>query len=773
MAILKFEQIGADDVNVGGKAWGLARLHQQNFPVPSGMVVTGGLVDGDWDKIVDWWAALGRRPLAVRSSGGAEDSKTTSFAGQNKSFLNIDTEPSLRKAIDDCFASAQRDASLAYRQFFSEAAGKAAPGMNVVLQEMVTPKFSGVFFSRDPRDRQGQWLLEVVPGLGEDLVSGKVTPGKVFADGKYENLAQGFSLEKARDVAETGLKIAERMHYDADVEWAIDSNDRLFVLQTRPITTDADSRNAMIDAELQRLLAKYPAETAWDGQTFAEWSGFPSYFTFSIWKNAFSPHHAFGNALRQLGYESFSDAPYSPKDSLLERVFGRAFINMDRLSDLYYGPIPYRIKLNPRPQTVFDWRKLNWTVFKHTPQALKSMIRVSWNLSSNRKTWLDMCSAELNRFGLVASAPLSQEKYKDYSPAELKGIVASESWRFSKEYLHWPLVLVILMESTVQRLNILMKSVLGAEKASKTVRDWMGRGLHTVTASMREEYQQALENPGKRDEFLAKFGHRGPGEMDLANPRWIELGAAAFRGGKLKNLNRTPAELSVEMEIAKLNTYKQAVILEEWNLLKRMVELRELWKMELLKPYAGIRFALNELGTRLGIGQAIHWLRLSEIESLTNGLSPEIEKSVASRKQRFAAFREYYFPPLVTLAKIRGIVNGESPAVNSHSLEGEPLSSGVVHGVVRVVTDASQTDTDSWPENTILVAESTDPGWTPLFVKARAIIVQNGGVLSHSAIVAREMGIPAVGGIKGCHKMFKDGDLLWVDGNLGRVLHES
>ena len=94
---------------------------------------------------------------------------------------------------------------------------------------------------------------------------------------------------------------------------------------------------------------------------------------------------------------------------------------------------------------------------------------------------------------------------------------------------------------------------------------------------------------------------------------------------------------------------------------------------------------------------------------------------------------------------------------------------------MRVVSDPDLVNTDDWPQNVVLVAESTDPGWTGLFLKSSAIIVEKGGVLSHCAIVAREMNLPAVSEVKQCHLRYKDGDQIWVDGNNGRIstFHES
>jgi phosphohistidine swiveling domain-containing protein len=106
-------------------------------------------------------------------------------------------------------------------------------------------------------------------------------------------------------------------------------------------------------------------------------------------------------------------------------------------------------------------------------------------------------------------------------------------------------------------------------------------------------------------------------------------------------------------------------------------------------------------------------------------------------------------------------------------MDGQALSPGLVFGEVVVVDDPSTVDPSKWPENAILVAEATDPGWTPLFSHARGVVVDKGGVLSHCAIVAREMSIPAVSGIRQCHRILKTGSKIWLDGNNGRVSLES
>jgi len=92
---------------------------------------------------------------------------------------------------------------------------------------------------------------------------------------------------------------------------------------------------------------------------------------------------------------------------------------------------------------------------------------------------------------------------------------------------------------------------------------------------------------------------------------------------------------------------------------------------------------------------------------------------------------------------------------------------GVARGAARVVRHPHESDHFKWGE--VLVAPSTDPGWTPLFLRASAIVMETGGYLSHGAIVAREFGIPAVVNIPGVLREIADGDVLTVDGDSGRL----
>lgn len=783
MKFIEFKDITEDHKYLGGKAYKLGLLISAGFPVPNGAVLSSlPTLDEEWTFLFNWWnATLQNKPLAVRSSALGEDSDQYSFAGQNSTFLNINNKNDFKNAVKNCFDSIEQQSSRAYRSYFLD--DDKLPPMNVVLQEMIDPLYSGVYFSIDPRGKADSWLLEIIDGLGEDLVSGKRTPTLIQeSDKELINTLEGLSFYDLDHILENGQKVKEYLKHEVDMEWCIDKNNQFLILQARPVTAvhSHSHHKQILEKELSRLKKSYPENPTWDGKTFAEWTGFPSYLTFSLWRDAFAPNNSFGDALKKLGYMSFVNKSFSTKDSLLQRVFGRAYVNLDAMGPLYFGPIPYSINPRPRPHLVFDWNKINLKTILRTPQSIWRMISVGWNLSTNRKHWLDLCRKELATFKTKMDRPLSPDLYKDWSDQDILNLFDKECRHFSKQALYWPFILIILTESTMQSLERILKSVLGDSEATHKIKVWMGHGLKTTTAQMNHEFQKACVDPLKRPFFMSCYGHRGPGELDLSNPRWVELGDDAFYNISKDSITSDEdfyaQNNQVITEIEGLKSFKKSIILQEWKLLKSMLELREQWKMELLRPYAQIRFLAEEMGRRSELGLDIHWLRLSEIQKSKvinkENIDQKLRDKILDRKQRFNIFKLFSFPDVMNLEEISGILDGTHNN-DTPSLDGEALSPGAVFGTVVVVKNIQSVKIEEWPEDAILVAESTDPGWTPLFTQAKAIVVEKGGVLSHCAIVAREMGLPAVSGIVQCHNRLKNGDKIWVDGNNGNISIES
>jgi pyruvate,water dikinase len=282
-------------------------------------------------------------------------------------------------------------------------------------------------------------------------------------------------------------------------------------------------------------------------------------------------------------------------------------------------------------------------------------------------------------------------------------------------------------------------------------------------------------------DFLERFGHRAAGEMELSEPRWredpryMEQTVARMRVGA----GRAPAELhhgraaqreAAEQELPQKlaewggSSFREEV-LQDLREARALLPYRETSKDHLMRGYELIRAVIEELGRRLALGQDVYFLHLDELERFESERE-ELTKALAARKLRWRSAQTLHLPDVIDSAKVEQLGLPE-PVKASAELRGDAVASGVATGVARVVFDPRQTG--ELGDAYILVCPSTDPGWTPLFVNARGLVVERGGVLSHGAIVARDFGLPAVV-CPDATRLIRDGQAIRVDGNAGRIV---
>lgn len=267
--VVAFADPRARDVALsGGKGASLAVMWSEGLPVPPGFVVTAAAlsaaVDEDAlrartrekdmegaralvaaasppaDAVAGAYAGLTGR-VAVRSSACAEDSEGASYAGQQETFLGVDGLDAVLRHIVDCWLSFFTDRAVFYRQ------GKGSlddVAMAVVVQEMVDSRKSGVLFTADPvHGRKDRMVIEAAFGLGDQVVSGEVTPDNYVLDraGRVKRSRvlgdQVLSADECGRLAMLGARLAELNGGPQDIEWAFDEAGTLYLLQSRPITT--------------------------------------------------------------------------------------------------------------------------------------------------------------------------------------------------------------------------------------------------------------------------------------------------------------------------------------------------------------------------------------------------------------------------------------------------------------------------------------------------------------------------------------------------------
>lgn len=243
--IKKFNEISKESVSlVGGKGASLGEMINAGIPVPSGFVITtDGFHEDIEQEALRAFDQLNAEKVAVRSSAVAEDSSSASWAGQLETYLNVTREDLINK-VKDCWNSinSERAKDYASQQNLSEDQMRVA----IVVQKMVDAKSAGVMFTVNPvsTDRN-EVMIESILGLGEKLVQGEIIPDNFIVDKEtlevknsdLQHEKQTISDDNIEGLVKLGKKIEEHYGKPQDIEWAIDEQNKIWILQSRPITT--------------------------------------------------------------------------------------------------------------------------------------------------------------------------------------------------------------------------------------------------------------------------------------------------------------------------------------------------------------------------------------------------------------------------------------------------------------------------------------------------------------------------------------------------------
>jgi rifampicin phosphotransferase len=395
------------------------------------------------------------------------------------------------------------------------------------------------------------------------------------------------------------------------------------------------------------------------------------------------------------------------------------------------------------------------------------MARAAWRSSGSSQALLRACHDAYERESQARQLPNDPLIYQSEDLPSLLSRFESAANDFGDRLLHWPMVLILLVESSTERLRQILTKSAAPDQIDALLQRSLGHALNSVTLEMDRQYQIACYNTAARANYLSEYGHRAVGELDLARPRWIERGDRAFveprRGSPTQRsrtaVRRPPSEGSDDVNL--MSRFYRPLYVQEVARLREMLALRERWKHLVMRPYAHLRWMAVEIGRRTGLNDHVFDLRVPEVRQTALGPAavPRLRRLAGLRVDRRQSFSDVHLPMVVTLDALRTLNEGGSPAGSGASrlLHGQSLSPGLVCGEVRVVRHPEDISTADWPEDTILVAEATDPGWTALFLRVKGLVIERGGVLSHCAIVAREMRLPAVSGVLNCCEQLKDG----------------
>ncbi len=237
--IKDLRDIKREEVNLfGGKATNLGFLIQNAFDIPEGFCISTEVKELTAEikkELIKKFKSLDSA-VSVRSSATAEDLADSSFAGQFDTFLNIKTEKELFDSIRKCWNSINSERVIVYMKN----KGIKQVQMAVIVQKMIQADFAGVMFTLDPIDKE-HILIEAAKGLGDRIVSGKITPSSFMVDKNKFDIVDRSNKDNIDskliiEIAKIGKKIEDYYKKPQDIEFAIKNNE-IFILQSRPITT--------------------------------------------------------------------------------------------------------------------------------------------------------------------------------------------------------------------------------------------------------------------------------------------------------------------------------------------------------------------------------------------------------------------------------------------------------------------------------------------------------------------------------------------------------
>jgi rifampicin phosphotransferase len=747
---------------------------------------------------------------AVRSSATAEDLPTASFAGQQDTYLNVVGPAAILQHVSRCWASLFTERAVTYR--LRNGFDHWKVHMAVVVQQMVFPHAAGILFTADPiTGNRKVAAVEASFGLGEALVSGlvnadayQVRDGEVVAKAVATKqlaiyaLPAGGTQEQAIDparqeqpaltdaqavrLAQLGRRIEAHFGRPQDVEWCLVDDD-FKIVQSRPITTlfpipvagDRDNhvyvsvghQQMMTDpmkplgASMWQLTALRPMYEA-GGRLFVD-----------VTQGLASPASR-GSLLEVLGKGDplIRDA----LETILERGDFIPSLPDEGPGGSPAGGAPAPIETDPAIVAELIGRS------QASIAALKRDIR-----GKSGSALLDFILADIQEL-----------KRMLFDPQSFQVIMAGmeATWWLNEQLQAWlgeKNAADTLTQSAPN--NVTSEMGLALLDVADVIRPYpevVAFLQHVEDESFLDELAKLAGGQEARDAiraYLAKYGMRCVGEIDITRPRWSERPSTLVPVilGNIKNFEPGAAQRRFEQGRQDAEK-KEQELLERLRALpdgerkaaeaKGMIDrvrtfigYREYPKYFIVSRYFLYKQALLEEAERLVTthvlreNEDVFYLTFQELHAVvrTNHVDDQLIR------QRKDALRSYQAltPPRVLTSDGEAVAGSyRRDDVPAGALVGLPVSAGTIEGRARVILDMAEADLEA---GDILVTAYTDPSWSPLFVAITGLVTEVGGLMTHGAVIAREYGLPAVVGVEQATRLIRDGQRIRVNGTDGYV----
>jgi pyruvate,water dikinase len=759
----------------GGKGAALARLFQAGYPVPEGFVILSVEFDDDVlrpEALTELEAYLAKirhvwpeTAFAVRSSGLDEDSAQASFAGEFETVLGVRTDEEVCGAIQAVRLSRHSFRAAAY----SEAQGLARDHeMAVVVQRLVRADYSGVLFTADPVTGD---LMKMpgnfVRGLGEKLVSGEANPEAFTFDrpsGRYRG------PRELRGFARRLYRLAERLDKELgtsqDIEWAVVGRD-VYILQARPITSMREFNPATGEWN-SSLLGDFlwsngnAAEIQPEVMTLLTWSLVQSWGEgYFEWWSRYPASGCIGG--RDYFNISIQVAPFA-------RLPGGLKTAMRSVGD-WWGRIPKGVTV---PLAPYSRRAVLFSVLPMFFRATRRMLRYRKQIPGFVERTPGWCREMRARIrGIDDAATLAGLWRDELKPYYCLGTTMASAANTSAQV----------------SLQAKLAELVGDADANALLSNLGGKD-HLASLGPVVGLARVARGELGREAYLEQFGHRGPYEFELSRPQpiddpdWLDRQLADFArqpfdADALLDRQRVAFHAAWQRFSAR---YPRKAKSMQGRLaeISRLSAQREAARSEVTRVMGVIRAFALRAGEMTGLGDDVFHLRIEELLAALQG-DASTGRFLPARKATYARYCALPpYPPVISGRfdpfawaadpNRRSDVfdaHVSLPAPTSSAITGFAGAAGVVEGLVRRIDHVE--DGHLLQAGEILLTTTTNVGWTPLFPRAAAIVTDVGAPLSHAAIVARELGIPAVVGCNDATMRLRTGDRVRVNGGQGRV----